>query len=347
MRSITSRPFAVWATRFRRNPFFRARWKLTAYYCLGIVGILLVFNLAVYEIFVSNAFDAIKYGSAGLLPSEAVEVAIIEQAEDRLENVLYLVDACILILVPLLSYALAGKTLRPIEAMHQRQKKFLADAAHELRTPLAVMKAGTEATLIGAGPVAEYEKFLSESLEEIDHLSVLVDDLLFLAHADSGHSSPLIPVRLVPLVQSEVEQMRPYAKTKGISLEMDIDTKDMLALQGNPIALRRLITNLTGNAIEHNRPGGTVTVELKRLGERIELAVSDTGVGIAPSDLPHIFERFYKADPARIRMATETTGVGLGLSIVQEIAEFHSATIDVHSASGTGTTFTVVFPPAS
>jgi signal transduction histidine kinase len=342
MMNAISRPFAAWVTSFRRDPFRQARWKLTLYYLLGIVGILVVFNLAVYEIFVSNAFDTIKYGSPDTLQNDTREITIIEQAEDRLERILYLVDALILILVPFLSYVLAGKTLQPIEKMHQQQKKFIADAAHELRTPLAVMKAGAEATLAGSGPVAEYEKLLRESLEEIDRMAAMVDDLLFLARADSARPVPLLPVDLSALVKSQVERMESYAQKKGMSLDENIDMGGVPAFHCDAAGFKRLVANLVGNALEHNQPGGTVTVGLKPMGQHIELSVSDTGSGIAATDLPHIFDRFYTGDPART--TTKGTGAGLGLSIVKEIADIHRGKITVESEPGKGTVIRIDFP---
>ncbi len=315
------------------------------YYFLGIVGVLIVFNVAVYEIFVSNAFDTIKYGSPDTVQNEAREVAIIEQAEDRLESILYLVDVLILILVPFLSYALAGKTLQPIEKIHQQQKKFLADAAHELRTPLAVMKTGAEAVLTGPGTGAEYEKLLRESLEEIEQMSTMVNDLLFLARHDSERPKLLVPLDLSVVVLSRLEFMRPYAEKREILLKHSIQGAHRLL--GDMTSLRRLVVNLIQNAIEHNRPGGTVSVSLRENDGRVEFEVSDTGIGIAAEHLPHIFDRFYKADPARTRLAAEKMGAGLGLSIVREIAEFHGATVDLRSVPDTGTTVTVVFPRAS
>ena len=320
-----SKQFVAWATYLRNSPFLLARLKLTAIYILAILAVLAVFNVLVLGLFVQD------------LPLE-LETLATERAEEILENTLLVADAIILILVAGMSYVLAGFVLKPIEISYKQQKKFVADAAHELRTPLAVMKTGSETTLAG-GKAEEQVSFIKDSLEEINHLSSTVDDLLMLAKSDNRQVPEFERVDLSKLVKQQTEYMQTYAKQKNISLKADIE--DNCAINGSKSHIKRLLVNLIQNAVDYNNPNGEVRVLLKTQGDQVEIKVVDTGIGISKRDLPHIFDRFYKADKARTKT---TNGAGLGLSIVKEIVDMHGGRISVASKPGAGTTVCALFP---
>lgn len=334
--------FAAWATSFKSNSFLRARLKLTAYYTAVVLVILAVFSLAVYGLFARNIASNLEYEGSGQEENSKIEAKIIEKAQDQMQTILLTVDGLIIVLVAGLSYYLAGKTLEPIETAYKRQKRFVADCAHELRTPLAVMKTGVEAVLNGRDSKDEYKKLTQDSLEELNHLSVTVDDLLFLARSDDLQKVEFNKFDLANLARKQIELMRPYAQDKAVDLQEDI--KGELHMDGNKVYLKRLLSNLVKNAIDYNKPKGTVKVTLQKDKQQAVLKVTDTGIGISQEDLKHIFERFYKSDKARVR---KSSGAGLGLSIVQEIVALHKGKIDIKSELDKGTEIIVSLPFAS
>jgi heavy metal sensor kinase len=227
-----------------------------------------------------------------------------------------------------------------LAAYHAQVIRFTADASHELRSPVAAMRAAVEVALQQPRTEAEYRDILGSLGEQCDRLTVLVDGLLLLARADAGEVALRYePVDLSALVDEVAEMYLPLAEERGLELSWGRTTP--APLRGDPQRLRQLVTNLVDNALKFTGPGGRVglRVGVDREGDRAVLAVEDTGVGIAPEHLPHIFERFYQADPAR-----SSQGAGLGLSICRWIAQAHGGSIVAASAPGRGTTFTVTLP---
>ena len=331
--------FAAWATNFKNNRFLQARLKLTAYYTIAIFILVAIFSLVVYGLFAKNITSNLQYEGKGSEEREAfVEREVIHRALDKLQGVLLVVDGVIIIVIGGIGYYLAGKTLKPVEQAYMRQKKFVADVAHELRTPLAVMKAGSETALSSDSSKAEYKKIIQESLEELDYLSVMVDDLLFLARSDNFQRAELFEFNLSNLTHKQIELMKPYADKKNVILEQDI--VDNLFIKGSKAYLKRLIANLVKNAIDYNKPSGKVKVFLKGSRAQVELKVVDTGIGIKKEELKNIFHRFYKADRARSR---RSGGAGLGLSIVQEIVKIHRGKVYIKSSISKGTEVSILF----
>jgi two-component system sensor histidine kinase CiaH len=238
-----------------------------------------------------------------------------------------------------MSYYLAGKTLQPIEAGVEKQKKFVADAAHELRTPLAVMKTGAETLLMDRANEKEYEKFTRDSLEEIDSLVALVNGLLFLARGDSLKKVEFEEIDIGLIAKKQAALMQEYAKSKQVDLEDDADGN--CYIQGNKADVKRLLANLIKNAIDYNKPGGKVVVSLSAEKNQVVLKIADSGTGIAEKDLSRVFDRFYKVDAARAKTAG---GAGLGLAISKEIVSKHGGKIEIKSKLGKGTEITTFFP---
>lgn len=327
-----SKQFVLWATNSKNKPFLWARLKLTAFYTVGVALILIVFSFAVYGIFVNNINSDLEYEGVDFESEANVEMQIIDKAQDRLQTILLFIDVLIIFLIAGLSYYLAGKTLEPIESSYLRQKKFVADAAHELRTPLAVMRTGTEAVLGADNSKEKYKKMLVSSLEEMRYLSAIVDDLLFLANGDSLRKVEFTKFNFSNLLQKQIDLMRVYAKKKGVEISDEI--KEELYVNGNKAYLKRLLANILKNAIDYNKSQGKVNVFLKQNKNCIELKVVDTGIGISEDDLKHIMERFYKADKSHSK---QSGGAGLGLSIVDEIIKLHKGTLDISSKLNEGT----------
>jgi len=225
-----------------------------------------------------------------------------------------------------------------LAAYHDQAARFTADASHELRGPLAAMRAGVEVALQRPRTAAEYRDVLGALGEQCDRLTTLVNGLLLLARADAGQVElRREPVDLAALVAEVAELFGPLAEERGVTLTAEAPRP--LPATGDPSRLRQLLTNLVDNAIEFTGPGGAVTLRGRREGDRLALEVADTGVGIPADRLPHVFDRFYQADPAR-----STGGGGLGLSLCRWIAEAHGGAIRAASEPGRGSTFTVDLP---
>ncbi len=341
MKNISKR-FAGSAINFRNNPFFRARLKLTTIYSAGVFALLVVFSLAIYSFFSKNITSNLEYNGQDQEESQNIELQVIQRAKDQLLAVLLTVDGLVIVLVAGMSYYLAGKTLRPIEESYEKQKKFVADAAHELRTPLAVIKTGAETLLMGGARENEYEKFTRDSLEEINFLTALANDLLFLTRGDSFKKNEFEKIDIGLIAKKQAALMREYAKNKQVDLEDDIGGD--FHIQGSKPDVKRLLANLIKNAIDYNKPGGKVIVFAGAEKNQVVLKITDNGMGIAQKDLSRVFDRFYKVDMARVKTAS---GAGLGLAIAKEIVDSHGGKMEIESKLGKGTEITIFFPPAA
>src|SRR5215467_4720351 len=222
-------------------------------------------------------------------------------------------------------------------------RRFTADASHELKTPLTVLKAGVERALTTPKMPAESLAALEEAMDEINRMTELVDALLTLARADEGlvrlHQEP-VDLRALILETEETGEL--LAEPAGIEVSADAPV-DPVIIPVDGSRIRQLVMNLLTNAVKYTPAGGRVRLWLERDDGRVRFGVSDTGIGIAAGDLPHIFDRFWRADSARTRTG-ERPGVGLGLAICKWIAEAHGGTIEVQSRPGRGTTFSVTLP---
>ena len=226
-----------------------------------------------------------------------------------------------------------------LEAEERVRREFFADAAHELRHPIAVLQARLEAIQDGVAPLDMEQVLGLQDLTLV--LGRLVGDLRDLSLADVGQLTlSLEEVNLAELAQDLAETMEPLAHSRAITLTVDVvpGTPDVLADRGR---LRQVILNLLANALHYTPEGGQVAIRVFGEADRVLVAVSDTGPGIAPQDLPHLFDRFYRTDRSRSR---ETGGSGLGLAIARSIVEMHRGNIAVVSAMGQGSTFTVSLP---
>ncbi len=323
------------AINFKNNYFFNTKIKLSIYYAFIMLIVLTIFSIVIYGISIKNLSDSFDDQSKMNDPKIKNEI---NAFQDRLQITIISTDLFVFILTLILSYYLSSKTLKPIKTAYLKQKKFVADSAHEFRTPLAIMKTGSEMILNSNANNAEYKKLIHEQIEEIDYLTEMINELLFLAKNDDIKNITFEEFNLSNLIKKQIESIMPYAKIKSINLDFKIT--DEIYFNGNSIYLKKLINNLIKNAIDYNKLNGSVIVSLEKIKQNIVLSIKDTGIGISKEDLRYIFDRFYKVDKSRAR---ESNGSGLGLSIVSEIIKIHNGKISVVSKEGLGSEFTVLF----
>jgi signal transduction histidine kinase len=246
------------------------------------------------------------------------------------------------IIAPITGLFLARRAMRPIDAAFATQRAFVADASHEMRTPLAVLRANAE-MLIRVPDMSESDVRLEATniIGEVDEIARLVDDLIFLAQADEGAPGLFdrTSIDVGDVIDAEVTAHQHRVTAAGMS--MTVSAKPGVVVTGDAARLRQVVRLLIDNAILYGRPDGTITVSLDSDGDTAVIRVADTGLGIARDDLRRIFDRFYRASDAR---GHRSGGSGLGLAIAKSIVEAHAGTIAVESEPGAGTTFTVRIP---
>jgi signal transduction histidine kinase len=241
--------------------------------------------------------------------------------------------------------------LARLQAAFDRQRQFTADASHELRTPLTIIGLETTLALEDRQPASEYQRVLRVVQGENEHMTQLVNDLLTLARLDAGQA-PLHPetLDLSEVTMEVIERLAPLATQKNVHLEAG--ELPEVPVQGDRSALLKVVSNLVENAVKYTPGGeGRVRVLTGREKGRAWLRVEDNGPGIAPEDLAHVFERFYRADKARRNEGEgegdETSaGSGLGLAIAQGIAHAHGGEVAAQSEVGKGSTFELRMPLA-
>ena len=241
----------------------------------------------------------------------------------------------------LISLFLSKLATRPVEKAWEQQRQFVADASHELKTPLTVILANSGILLSHReDTVAAQAKWIEYIQEEARRMKGLVEDMLFLAKSDAARlTTARLPVDMSELTEGCLLPFESVAFEAGVTLESDI--RPGLCVSGDESQLRRLVYILLDNACKYAGAGGTVSVSLCRTQDRLRLAVRNTGPAIPPEHLEHLFERFYRSDSARTR---EAGGYGLGLAIAKAIVQSHRGQISVTSTEADGTVFTVLLP---
>jgi two-component system, OmpR family, sensor histidine kinase CiaH len=322
--------------------------RLTGWY-VGIIMLLsLGFSVALYNIYAVQLRGDLQR-QTGLVRQFIIDQdrylplrsAQFEESLAHIRGNLVLLNVLMLCVGGVVSYALARRHLRPVAEALEAQTRFTADASHELRTPLTAMQTETEVALRNPGLTkAEATKLLASNLEEVGKLRSLSEGLLKLAQSD-GKELQFESVSLEEIAVEAVNRFIPAAQAKQVSIDNDVGP---LEVRGDQQNLIELMAILLDNAIKYSPSGSTVTLKAKQHGKLVHLSVSDHGYGIKASDLPHIFERFYRSDQSRSK--EKTAGYGLGLSIARHIVEAHQGTIEVRSTPGKGSTFTVKLPNA-
>lgn len=317
--------------------FHAARIKLTAWYLLIIMLVSISFSVVIFRVLTSelDRFERI----------ERVRIERRFPAIDEIKHrlILRLININIFIFAgsALAGYFLAGRTLKPIADMVDEQNRFVTDASHELRTPLTSLKSEIEVNLRDPdlSPV-QAKALLKSNLEEVNSLQVLSDGLIRLTQYQKGHNGLAVTdVSLAGIAREAIRKVTNAAKEKRITVTNGIRN---INIQGNQTALTELFVIFLDNAIKYSPKQKTIHLTSRKSDGHIIIDIADQGIGIDEKDIPHLFDRFYRADKSRTK--TGVPGYGLGLSIAKQIVEQHHGTIRVHSELKKGTTFSVELP---
>ncbi len=235
-----------------------------------------------------------------------------------------------------------NQMIERLEKAFKRQQQFTGDASHELRTPLAVIEAESTLALERERSPKEYRQSLETVVQETEHMSTIIDQLLALARADAGKEQLTFEeIQLDELLRDVASDADVLCREKG--LEFEFGSIEDVTVRGDNSGLRQLFLNLLNNSIRYTSAGGTISISLIKEGNQAIASVTDTGIGIPEEDILLVFERFYRVDKARSR---DDGGSGLGLAICKHIAEVHGGSVEVASRQGKGSTFSVYLPIA-
>jgi two-component system, OmpR family, sensor histidine kinase CiaH len=325
--------------------------RLTIWYVAILMGLSLAFSVWVYNETIAELRAGFNgpvverlQDRFGPLPPD-VWLQVIEKqytvSQQRLLGQLVLLNIGVLVVGAAASYWLARRTMRPIEDALEAQNRFTADASHELRTPLAAMKTEIEVSLRDPSlSKDEMRELLQSNLEEIDRLSSLSQGLLTLAR--NAEKSKAAPLPIKPLTEEVIKRYKPLADAKHIQFKKELGDIKVMA---DEKSVDLLISILLDNAIKYSPEKTAITIRTERKDGHGLVSVIDQGPGIAAADLPHIFERFFRADSSRTK--EQVAGNGLGLSIAQKTAAALNGTIIAKSEPEHGSTFTLRLPIAA
>ena len=327
-----------WKVNNKTDEFFVARLRLTFYYSITAIVILGGSSILLYNTILANFTQSI-WQERRIDP--ALSQVIIDRAQDILLNRFLTIDILIIFFIIILGFLLTHKTLKPIKSNMQKQKRFIADASHDLRTPIAVVISGLEVNLNNKKlDLVSAKKTLENTLEEMREFSKFSNSLLDLSKYDMPMQTEYESVFIGELVKSIVEKNRNLASIKNIDIEAKIESPAVV--QGNKIELSRVFFNVLDNAIKYTPSNGKILISDKVASNKYILTVSDNGSGIPKDILNKIFDPFFRGDASR-----NTSGAGLGLTLSKKIIENHRGTISIKSQVNKGTNVIISLPISS
>lgn len=328
------------------NELFKsASLKLTGWYLLIIMLICISFSTVIYQVSSNELMRRLPPRTFVTTNGYFIDSSALDDVRDRLAaegraslvRNLFLANVAALAIGGGVSYWLARRTLQPISEAHEVQTRFISDASHELRTPLTAMHAENEIALRDPDLTkTQMRDLLKSNLEEVDKLQSLSERLLQLTN---GKDIPMSEVQMDDMAIEAMNRTLIAAQAKDIAIENNVGRAK---LRGNAESLTDLLTILLDNAVKYSPEKSQIVMSSKIDGRYAQIDIRDHGIGIKASDLPHIFDRFYRADPSRNKQ--QIAGYGLGLSIAKKIVDLHDGTIDAASTPGKGTTFKVRIP---
>ncbi len=334
-----------WLNKYRFDPFFRTEVNvvgLQVAFSLVILGLVGTSLSLIYHDVSSAILQGLRAGTATGAPGSVGPAIVAQIGAIRTQNLLVIVSVITIVTV-LFGYIVARVTLAPTRNALMSQKQFIGNIAHELRTPLAVIKTNTEVALMSGTIERDLKETLLSNVEELDRISEIINNLLSLSTLVRPERMEFSAVDLPALVSESVQKLSHLAKRS--ELLITVRKSPDCGVWGNSTALIQVVGNLLKNAIQYTPRGGEIVVTIQPSPQnQIELMVQDSGMGISQKDLFRIFEPFYRADPSRER---RRGGSGLGLTIVSELVKLHQGKIAIRSAVGRGTSVSVLLPSAA
>ena len=331
------------AHNYRFDPFFRTEVNV-----IGLQITFTLFLLAVVGIIAAQLYHdasaAVAHGIADALTPDSTPFSIgnsvIAELDYTRSRTVFLAVLAIVLVSIFFTYIIARLALAPTRNALESQKRFIGNIAHELRTPLSIIKTNTEVRLLDAEVSPTGRALHQGNLEELDRVSEIINNLLSLSASIRPERIEFYDVDLGMVVQTVTRKLHDLSNSKH--LEMEARMSERRAVWGNTTALEQIVMNVMKNAVIYTPRSGRILVTVEPVyPDFIELTVQDSGTGIRRKDLFHIFEPFYRADPSRKRGGS---GSGLGLTIVSELVRLHNGKITVRSAEGRGTIVTILLP---
>ena len=330
--------YVALATKWNKDVIFRARVTLISTYVLVSMLVVGITSHLLFKAMLVNIADSIE----DQIPNIADQARLFEHTEGILEFKIILADIVIVLIICVTAYILTEIALKPVREARNRERRFLADAAHELRTPLSVMRSGNEVVLRGEKNLSSrVTRQLTENIEEIDTLTRIANGLLALTSKKQMAIDGDATIHITELLKSVIQKLRPLATEKSVTLTLEANAGiDGCSVRGDYVTLSRAFENLIENGLKYTKSSGSVMVSVTQSKNIVTVQVKDTGIGIATKDLAHVTEPFFRADLAR----TANEGTGLGLSIVSETIDALLGTLSIQSEVGVGTSVTVTLP---
>lgn len=312
----------------------RTRLILTFQYSLLLLVVFWCFSLGIY-VYMDRTFGGDYPKNTGQVMNDTTEVA--DSGLDSLRTGLLIINGVLLLVVPLVSFVLANSSLRPVRESFESQQRFVDDAAHELRTPIAITQAELELALQKPRTNKEYRQVINVSYEETKRLGELVHNLLFLSrgHLQDIHNS-LKAVPINSLVLKVVEELKDRSESTP-KISSSLRSKDKVLV--NPELMQIAITNILENAIKYTKADGQIIVNTTAKKDFVILSIKDTGIGMGLDETLKAFDRFWRAEASRHKK-----GYGLGLPLAKQIIELHGGMIQINSVPQEGTTVRVSLP---
>lgn len=333
--------------------FRSALFKLTTVYVAIVMTLSLVFSTVLYRVAVNELYTGIynqysrwfnAYEPFGLRTPGTPGAELELRTHHIFLQIVYF-NILVLLVTTAASYVLARRTLRPIEAAHEQQKRFTADVSHELRTPLTALKMETEVALLDPKlSAADMRSTLRSNLEEVERMEALINNLLLLSSMEAGKlRQEFIKLDINDILKAATTTVTTLATHRSITIKATNDHKQLMGDRGS---LTQLFVILLENAVKYSPDGSTIQLRTLKGRGRVVVDIQDKGAGIPAEALPRVFDRFYRADSARSgnEQSVSPRGFGLGLSLAKLIADLHGGEIIISSTPGSGTSVTVLLP---
>lgn len=329
--------------KYIQDIYFRTECNVIFFQIFFAIVLLIIFILSFNHLYQNITETLVKHITESLLKSKTIGSAdIVNSLEEIKKDDLFMVLSLTMAITILFGYFGAKIALTPTKSALSSQKLFISNIAHELRSPISVIKTNSEVALMHNHLDQQIEQTIKSNIEELNRVSGIINNLLSLTTLVQPGKLPFSDVDFSIVVDNVLKQTIRLAQNKN--LEIEVNKIKPVIVWGNMTALEQVVTNLIKNSINHTQKGGSIKISIEPDYQgNVVLKIKDSGSGISAKDLFHIFEPFYKSESSRTRNTNSESG-GLGLTIVSEMVKLHSGKIIISSKLNKGTTATVIFP---